>query len=377
MKKVSGRLANLTPEQREKLLRKLREQKKDQDVVASSDNIQSIEYFRVNENAQTLSFAQQRLWFLDQLEGQKATYNIPAALRLSGELNITALEKSFQYVINRHQSLRTNFINDDGHAKPVVQQSLVFELSCKNLSALDKKVREEEIAALASIEALKPFSLAEDLLLRARLFVLSAREHILLITMHHIISDGWSMSVLVKEISSVYHAFCQNKEPALPAIELQYVDFAAWQRQYLTSSTCARQLNYWKTQLANLEVLNLPCDFPRPAVQSFNGQQTVFEIDESTTLALKNFAKTENKTLFMVLLAAWKVLLYRYTGQTDICVGTPVANRSHQSLEVLIGLFVNSLAIRSAFEANDSFYDLLNKVHARSVQAYSNQDIPF
>lgn len=377
MKKVSGRLANLTPEQREKLLKKLREQKKDQEVGGSTEKVLPLEQFRVAENSRVLSFAQQRLWFLDQLESQKATYNIPAVLRFMGDLNISALEQSFQYVIKRHESLRTNFINDDGHAKPYIRESVSFELNCKDLSSFEKKSREEEIKALSSIEALKPFSLAEDLLLRARLLILSPREHVLLITMHHIISDGWSMSVLVREISAAYQAFCLDKKPKLPELNLQYGDFAAWQRQYLKSAIFDKQISFWKKQLDGLEVINLPCDHPRPAVQNFNGRQKVFEINESLTQGLRRLAKTENKTLFMVLLSAWKLLLYRYCGQSDICVGTPVANRSHQVLEGLIGIFVNSLAIRTEIKPGDNFYELLDKVQVSSVNAYANQDIPF
>ena len=377
MKKVSGRLANLTPEQREKLLKKLREQKKEQESGTSAEKVLPLEQFRADENTPVLSFAQQRLWFLDQLESQKATYNIPAALHFTGDLNIAALQQSFQYLIKRHQSLRTNFINEEGRAKPYVRESISFELNCKDLSSFDKKSKEEEIKALSSIESLKPFSLAEDSLIRARLLIVSPREHVLLITMHHIISDGWSMSVLVKEISQAYQAFCHHKKPKLETLSLQYSDFAAWQRQYLKSSVFIKQVSFWKKQLEGLEVLNLPCDFPRPAVQSTNGRQKVFEINENITERLKKLAKAENKTLFTVLLSAWKVLLYGYSGQTDICVGTPVANRSHQLLESIIGIFVNSLAIRTDVNPENSFYELMEKVQTNSLSAYANQDIPF
>lgn len=373
MKKISGRIANLTPEQREKLLKKLKEKK----GGGSDASRSALKNFKNETSSLELSFAQQRLWFLEHLESERATYNIPATLRLRGDLDIEILEKSFFEILKRHESLRTTFVNRDGKAEQLVSKAEPYPIKVKDLSALTKKHAEEEVAGIAGVEAVKPFSLERGPLIRTRILKLAAREHVLLITLHHIISDGWSMGVLVREISQFYESFKKGAKASLPDLPLQYSDFAAWQRQLVSRDELKNQLSYWREKLQDLEVLNLPCDFPRPAIQTYVGRQLKFEVNPALTKGLRDIARSKNKTLFMVLLSAWNILLYRYTGQEDICVGTPVANRSQGELENLIGFFVNSLVLRTRFGSQDSFYSMLEKVQETTVAAYANQDVPF
>jgi amino acid adenylation domain-containing protein/non-ribosomal peptide synthase protein (TIGR01720 family) len=381
MKKVSGRLANLTPEQREKLLKKLREQKKEL-ADGGTTNKNELAQTHVSDNDKILSFAQQRLWFLDRLEEQQATYNIPAILTINGHLDVTALQKSFAYLVQRHESFRTVFLEQDGKAFPHLLTESNFELKQSDLSACDDlEQQEQKLHVLAQREALKPFSLEKDSLLRAHLVHLNVRagneRTALVICMHHIISDAWSMGVFVKEMSLAYNAYKENKTPDLSNELVRYVDFSVWQRKQFELNEYAKQAEYWKKALSDLDVLNLPVDKSRPAQQTYRGQQIKFTIPSSLSEKLRNISQAENKTLFMTLLAAWQVLLYRYSGQQDICIGTPVANRSHAQLESVIGFFVNTLAIRTELNPSDSFKHFLAKIQRSAVGAFANQDIPF
>lgn len=325
-----------------------------------------------------LSFAQERLWFLNQLEGQSATYNIPMALRFSGAFNVTALEQSFAEMIRRHEALRTTFSVVDGSPVQVITSTQSVPLSVVDLQGLPEKEQSAKVQRLAAEEARRPFALEQGPLLRGTLLRLGAAEHVLLVTMHHIVSDGWSMGVFIRELSILYKAFLSDQHSPLPNLTIQYADFAYWQRQWLQGEVLEAQLAYWKEQLGGkLPVLELPTDRPRPPVQTFRGAIHSFVLPQTMIEALKTLSQEERATLFMTLLAAFKVLLYRYTGQTDIPVGIPVASRNRSEIEGLIGFFVNTLVLRTDLSGNPTFRELLRRVREVSLGAYDHQDMPF
>ncbi|MBU7585508.1 MAG: non-ribosomal peptide synthase/polyketide synthase [Nostoc sp. TH1S01] len=325
-----------------------------------------------------LSFAQTRLWFLDQFEPNTALYNIPLALHLVGTLNQTALEQSLIEIIHRHEALRTNFIAVDGQPTQVIEIQTNWNVSVVDLQHLSTV--EQEIAAqqLAQQQAYQPFELATQALVRATLIVLSQTEHIFLVCMHHIVSDGWSMGVFVQELASLYNAYSQGQPTSLTPLPIQYADFALWQRQWLQGDVLQNQLDYWQKQLADAPtLLALPTDRPRPAVQTFSGAYQKFALSGELTQKLKKLSQEQGCTVFMTLLAAYDTLLYRYTGQEDILVGSPIANRDRSELEGLIGFFVNTLVLRTNVSGNLSFSELLGRVRAMAMEAYSHQDLPF
>jgi amino acid adenylation domain-containing protein len=322
-----------------------------------------------------LSYAQQRLWFLEQLEGENATYNMSAAVRLEGHLNIAALKQSLQEIVQRHETLRTTFPMRNG--EPVVQLSVFsYQLPVINLAALP--YQKQELQKQAYKEAKRPFDLSNGPLLRATLLQLNVDLHVLLVTMHHIISDGWSVGLLIRELSTLYEAFSQNQSSPLPPLPIQYIDFAHWQRQWLTGAVLERQLNYWQQQLAGSPaLLELPTDFPRPAIKTLRGNLQAFEIPQDISQQLTQLSQQYDVTLFMTLLAAFVTLLSRYTGQQDIVVGTPIANRNRSDIEPLIGFFVNTLVLRTQLSGNPLFTELLTQVKQICVEAYDHQDVPF
>ncbi|MDZ7286756.1 MAG: amino acid adenylation domain-containing protein, partial [candidate division KSB1 bacterium] len=325
-----------------------------------------------------LSFAQQRLWFLDQLQPGAAFYNIPVALRLHGRLDTAALEKSLQRVIARHESLRTTFASRDGRPVQVIAPTLQFRLPLIALENWPESARAAEVLRLSREEALQPFDLVHGPLLRARLLRLAAEEHVLLLTLHHIIADGWSMGVLVREVAQTYTAALAGKEPGLPELPIQYADYAAWQRQWLSGEVLQKQLAFWKEQLAgHTEVLELPTDRPRPPLQTFHGAVEKVTFAPELLHSLQTLSQREGVTLFMTLLAAFQTLLHRYTGQPDILVGSPIANRTRAETENLIGFFVNTLVLRADFSGNPTFRELLRQVRERCLGAYAHQDLPF
>ncbi|ACC81529.1 hybrid non-ribosomal peptide synthetase/type I polyketide synthase [Nostoc punctiforme] len=333
----------------------------------------------VRDGQLSLSFAQQRLWFLNQLEPNSALYNIAGTARLQGELNVIALEQSLGEIIRRHESLRTNFITqEDGQAVQIIRPDAAFTMPVVDLRQLSASEQEIEIQRLATVEAQQAFDLANQLLIRATLLVLSKTEHILLFCMHHIVSDGWSMGVFVQETAAIYGAFSQGQPTPLPELAIQYVDFAVWQRQLLQGEIKESQLAYWQQHLAGATaLLELPTDRPRPAVQTFRGANQSFVLSFELTGSLILLSRQEGVTLFMMLLAAYDTLLYRYTGQTDILVGSAIANRNHNEIEGLIGFFVNTLVFRTDVAGNPSFRELLNRVREVALGAYSHQDLPF
>jgi amino acid adenylation domain-containing protein len=325
-----------------------------------------------------LSFAQQRLWFFDQLQPGTSFYNIPAAVRLQGCLQVDALEKSLREIVERHEILRTTFTKVNEEAVQVIHAQPNFQLPIIDLSQLSKTAQEIKVLELAQAEAEYPFDLVNDSLLRIKLLHLHEQEHVLLIVMHHIVADGWSLGVLVRELTSVYAAFSQNRCSPLPELPIQYADFATWQRQYLQGEVLATQLAYWKQQLKGIPpLLQLPTDRPRLPVQSFRGAVHPLALSKAVTAALKDLSQREGVTLFMTLLAAFKTLLYRYTHEHDISVGSPVANRNQVETEHLIGMFVNTLVMRTDVSGNPSFRELLSRVREVALGAFSHQDVPF
>jgi amino acid adenylation domain-containing protein len=320
-----------------------------------------------------LSFAQSRLWFLYQLEGATGTYNMTGALSLSGPLQVEALKQALGSIIQRHEPLRTRFQTVDGVPVQVIDPYPVWELAMVNLAG-----KETEAEKLAYQESQTPFDLTQSPLLRVKLLKLQPEKHILLINMHHIISDGWSIGVFIRELSHLYGAFVAGKEPTLPILPIQYADFAVWQREWLQGKVLAAQLEYWKQQLADAPpLLELPTDRPRPAIQTFQGKTERFELDRKLTQELKALSQQSGCTLFMTLLAAFGVVLSRYSGQTDIVIGSAIANRNRREIEGLIGFFVNTLALRLDLSEKPSFATFLKQVQTVTQDAYEHQDLPF
>ncbi len=325
-----------------------------------------------------LSFAQARLWFLDRLQPNSSFYNIPLALHLSGQLNIAALESSINEIIQRHEALRTNFVTVEGQPVQVIASSLNCQVQVVNLLYLSETERKIEVQRCVNQEANRPFNLEREPLFRVTLLQLDHIEYVLLFTMHHIISDGWSLGVLLKELTELYKGFCTGKPANLPSLPVQYADFAVWQQQWLTGEILETQLDYWKKQLSNApDLLELPTDRPRPAVQTFRGGYYHVVLPIELSAELTALSKQVGVTLFMTLLAAFQTLLYRYSGQDDIVVGTPVAGRNREELEGLIGFFVNTLVLRTDLSGNPGFEQLLGRVREVALQGYTHQDLPF
>ncbi|MCB0167536.1 MAG: amino acid adenylation domain-containing protein, partial [Anaerolineae bacterium] len=325
-----------------------------------------------------LSFAQQRLWFLDQLEGPNPTYNLPAAFKLSGPLNIPAFSASLNTILHRHEILRTTYYEMDGEARQRIDPQAKFDLPVVDLQALPAEAQALELQRLAQTEALQPFSLSRDLMIRARLLLLGPNAFGLLVTMHHIASDAWSMDVLGREISALYQAYRHDTPSPLPNNPIQYADFAHWQRQWLQGELLADQLAYWQHRLAQAPpILDLPLDHPRPPQMTYRGAHLPFTLDADLSHNLHTFSRQTDTTLYMTLLAAFKVFLYRYSGQTDLVVGSPIANRTRPEIESLIGFFVNTLALRSDLSNDPTFLDVLEQVKQTTQDAYEHQDLPF
>ncbi|HEY1353581.1 MAG TPA: amino acid adenylation domain-containing protein [Ktedonobacteraceae bacterium] len=325
-----------------------------------------------------LSFAQQRLWFIDQLVPGNAAYNIASALHLSGPLHIAAFERSLHELVRRHASLRTLFRTLAGEPQQYILPDLPIAVPLHDLSTLAPAQRQETAHRLARAEAGAPFSLSRGPLLRVHLLRLGPEEHIFLLTLHHIIADGWSLGVIERELTVLYSAFRRRRPSPLPEPELQYVDVALWQRAWLQGEELARQLAYWQSQLAAAPtLLALPTDYPRPATQGLQGRQLTFTLPPDLVAGLRALAHRQHTTLFPLLLAAWQTLLHRYTGQAEILVGTPVANRRRPEVEQLVGMFVNTLVLRASLADNPPFLELLARVQRSTLEAYEHQDLPF
>ena len=325
-----------------------------------------------------LSFAQQRLWFLDQLQPGNSSYNVSRHLRIKGSCDAHALERALNALIERHESLRTVFRIQDNEPVQIIQPARPLNLPIIDLSELSENEREKEMARLALQHADTTFNLAEGPLLAAQLIRLTVDDHVLFLAMHHIITDAWSTALLISELVTLYEAFQANKPSPLSELPIQYADFAIRQREMLTGENLEKQLSYWKRQLAGAPgMLELPLDRPRPAVQTFRGAFESFTVSPDLTAGLKDLARAEGATLFMTLLAAFQTLLWRHTRQDEIVIGAPIANRTRKETESLIGFFVNTLVMRTSLTVDMSFRELLRRVKETTLAAYSHQDLPF
>ncbi|NEO47535.1 MAG: non-ribosomal peptide synthetase, partial [Moorea sp. SIO4A3] len=357
-------------ERKTEILEFLREVEITQKSVASS--IQPIS----REQNIPLSYAQQRLWFIEKMGLSSNVYNIPLTLHLLGRLDYVALQKSLNQIIARHETLRTTFSEINGNPVQIIQPPFELQLPTKDLSELTESEQSTKLQQLLQQENELSFNLEIDPPIRAQLFQLGTTEHILQITLHHIAGDGWSLTVLPKELSAIYTAILEEQASPLPELPIQYADFAVWQRNYLQGETLETQLSYWKQKLEDLPQLQLPTDHPRPAVETFNGAGIPINIPAALTSKVKQLSQKQGTTLFMTLLAGFKVLLSRYSGQEKIAVGSPIANRNRSEIEGLIGFFVNSLVMYTDLGGEASFTEVLNRVKQTALEAYSHQDIP-
>lgn len=368
------RIANLSPEKRQRLL----EQLKKQDRASGQARPSAIQ--RIDRTAEPLplSFGQQRLWFLDQFEPGNVAYNIPAAYLLEGEINLPALERSLGEIVRRHEVLRTNYRDVDGRPELCLQEDWHFHLPVKDLSSLSSAERSQTIERLMQEETQRPFDLKSDILLRATALRESDERTILLLTLHHIAGDGWSFGVLLRELDAIYKAFIADAPSPLGELPIQYLDYAHWQRRMLEGQALTSQLEYWKPRLAPMPtLLELPTDHPRPPLRTYGGQAFSVTIPGELTAALHALSKQENVTLFMTLLTAFQVLLSRYSGQKEIAVGSPIANRTQTEIEDLIGFFVNTLVFTTTLDSTWTFIDALKQTRAAALSGYAHQSIPF
>lgn len=326
-----------------------------------------------------LSFAQQRLWFLDQLVPDSSVYHVPELIRLKGPVDVALLEHSLNEIVRRHEALRTTFPESGGKPLQVILPSLVLSLTIADLRKLAKgEEREALVQQLARAEARQPFDLRVGPLIRATLLRITEQEHVLLLDMHHIICDGWSLGVLFAEMTTLYDAYRKGLPSPLPPLPIQYADYALWQREWLKNQVEEEQLRYWRQQLKYAPpVLELPADTPRPMQQTFQGATERFTLPSSLVRKIKQLAQQTETTLFMLLLATFDVLLYRYTGQAHLVVGTPIANRRRPEIEKLIGFFVNTLPMHANLTGNPTFQELLEQVKEVALGAYAHQDLPF
>ncbi len=364
------RLKNLSPAKRAQLLQKIRE-------GATSRHDNAIPRHAAQETA-PLSFAQQRLWFLDQLEPGKSFYNLSFALKLDCLLDLPALEAGVNEIIRRHEILRARFTTKAGEAVQVIDPELKLRLSVIDLSKFSEAERKLQIRELAGAEAQKPFNLSAGPLLRLLLLQTGEREYLLLPTFHHIICDGWSIGIFTDELRALYEAYASGRPSPLPELPIQYADYTLWQRERLQGELLQQQINYWKQQLRDAPpVLEFRTDFPRSAEQQVRSGSHIITLPRALSDSLKQFSRQQDVTLFMTLLAGFKLLLSRYSGQQDIVVGSSIANRTRAEIEQLIGFFVNTLVLRTDFSGQPSFYELVQRVKQMAMEAYAHQDLPF
>ncbi|MDJ0728707.1 MAG: amino acid adenylation domain-containing protein [Crocosphaera sp.] len=344
-------------------------------VVTSSGNIPKLPPNAVKQ----LSFAQQRLWFLGQMEGSNATYNMPISLQLEGELNIDALHKSLSYILNRHESLRMYFPTIEGQPQIRIKKIEDFEiLTQQDLRNLDQDTQSITVQKLIDDYVQESFNLNTGPLFKTKLLQLKDEQFILLINMHHITSDGWSMGIFMRELRHAYLAFSQGQKPTLEPLSIQYSDFANWQRNWLQGEVLQTQINYWKQQLKNAPPrLELPTDHSRPPIQSYKGSHYSHSLNPKLTAQLNTLAQQQGVSLYMLLLTIFNLLLSRYSRQNDLCIGSPIANRSHPQTEELIGFFANTLVLRSYIKSEQTFLEFLQQTRQICLDAYQHQDIPF
>lgn len=323
------------------------------------------------------SYAQQRMWYVDQLEPGNPAYNVPWALRLRGVLDLRALQQSLDDVIKRHEILRTTFPVHEGTLRQKISPACWNPIELVDLRNWNREDREREMQRRVNEEANRPFDLNSGPLLRAVLLRLEDQHHVFTFTMHHIICDGWSMSVLIQEFAACYHARVREQVPDLPPMSIQYADFAIWQRKWLQGERLARHVDYWRGQLHDLSVLQVPTDYPRPAISSHRGDREHFVFSADLSRRLRALSQKRGATLFVTLLAAFQWLMARYSGQQDIAIGTFIANRNRKETECLIGFFVNQLVLRTNVAGNPTFSELLARARHTVLSAYEHQDLPF
>lgn len=371
MSNLTERIAALPPEKRALLEKQLQGKRQ------NSLTLQTIP--RRPEGAFCpLSLEQEHLWFLDQMSPGSHTYNINASFHITGALDSDALERSFNEVIRRHESLRTTFGSIKGRPHQVIAPSLTLELPLIDLSHVPEAERPQALEEQITREGQRPFSLSEGPLMRAALFRLSDAEHRLLMTLHHIVTDRWSYSLLWHELSVLYHAFSKGLPSPLAELPIQFADFALWQRNWLEGEMLETRLSYWRKQLGGTPfVLELPTDRPRPATQTFRGKRQYRLQPKAVWSRLKALCQQENVTLYMMLLAAFYVLLYKHTGQEDLVVGSPYANRARVETESLIGYLLNVLVLRGDLSGDPTFRELLGRVRETTTGAYANAELPF
>jgi amino acid adenylation domain-containing protein len=371
MSELTERIEELSPQQRDLLALLLARKKQE----AARSHIAGVS--RTSDSF-PLSFAQQRLWFLSQLQEDSAVYNVAGGVRMEGPLSVAALERALAEIVRRHELLRTTIRQVETELVQIINSSQVFHLSKIDLRSLPEAQRETDAQGLLTAAARKTFNVEEGPLFRATLLVLSEHEHILLLTMHHIISDGWSIGILVRELIELYEAFVGERPSMLPELPVQYVDFAVWQREWLKGDVLDKQVSYWNEKLAGVPtLLELPTDRPRPPIQSYRGARYPVLIPQELTESLRQLGESQNATLFMTLLAAFQVFLFRHAGQEDIVVGVPIAGRNKPELENSIGFFVNMLPMRTDLYGNPIFRDVLTRVREAALGAYEHQDLPF
>ncbi|OUS00632.1 hypothetical protein A9Q81_10395 [Gammaproteobacteria bacterium 42_54_T18] len=324
-----------------------------------------------------ISFAQQRLWFLDQLDPGTPVYNMPGAIRLEGQLDVDLLSRVFSEIINRHDSLRTRFTSIDEQPHQIIEPKGEWSIECLDISQIPEEDKDLEALRQAQKEVSFSFDLQTGPLIRTRLLKLSEQSHVLIVNMHHIISDGWSNGILMSDLVRIYDAFSSGRPSPLPDLKIQYADFSVWQRDWLQGEVLQEQIDFWKGQLSDVPVLELPFDKKRGAKQTFNGAFEKIIFDENLTAKINQLARSRGATQYQIMLAAFNVLLHKYCGQDDFAVGTPIANRNRTELEGIIGFFVNTLALRAHFESGESFVQQLERVREHSLDAYAYQDVPF
>ncbi|HEU5377791.1 MAG TPA: amino acid adenylation domain-containing protein [Ktedonobacteraceae bacterium] len=368
---ISQQIAHLSPEKRASLFELLKKQQAQRRKSITIPRRES------NGNTFALSFAQQRLWFLDQFESDHALYNVPEAFWLQGPLHIDILQQALDSIVLRHEILRTTFPSIDGAPVQQISAHGTFPLLSIAVSSHPEQNRDQVAYQMAMEEAQRSFDLTQGPLMRAVVYHLDAQKHLLLVVFHHIVVDGWSMRLFMSELASFYEAYCAQMPAPLPDLSLQYLDFALWQRDWLQGAERQEQLRYWCERLEGVPMLQLPLDHPRPALQTHTGDVKSLTISKEQTEALHRLSRQENCSLFMTLLAAFQFVLSSYAGQDDIPVGTLIANRNHRQIEELIGFFVNTLVLRTHLDYEHSFRELMRQVREVTLEAYEYQDIPF
>jgi len=371
MNDIKNRIAHLTPAKRKLLEQRLQQKVKDAHCKSTIPR-------RKNPQRPPMSFVQEAVWIGDGVNPGNPAYNRPTNMRLTGALNIAALEKAINFIVGRHEVLRTSFIAVDGEPIQEIAPSLTVKLPIVKLSHLPIEEREIEVERIARSEAQKKFDLSKLPLITAKLLQLSSEDHILLLTIHHMIFDGWSEGVLISELAIIYEAFAAGKPSPLAPPAIQYADFAVWQRQRLQGERLETMLAYWKKQLGgSLPVLSLPTDRPRPPVQTVRGAKEYLLLPKNLSESLKELSLTEGVTLFLTLMAAFKILLYGYTGKKDMIVATSVSGRDRAEIEKAIGFFTNIIMFRTYLDSNLSFRELLARVRQVALEAYACQEVYF